>query len=125
MFITLVHNPSSQVNNKLVQVLIPSPTYIAHVWNGTAFIEAPSDVLEQHHWNKNGSVFVDYKIFIDHALQPDEVVAFKLIKTNINRVPLALVESESEPKYSHSLNVSGYTDAGQILFNFQNSEQGF
>lgn len=55
----------------------------------------------------------------------ESVGLVKLIKVNETRMPNpSLSESQANPT-DPKLNISGYTEAGQVLFNYQNPAQGF
>jgi len=109
-----------------VQVLLPSPTYKAFVWSDAAisFIEAKSDIMEQQHWNKDGTKFIDYKIYVQTIIPADSIAIVKLVKTNETRMPSPCLSEALGGPLDPKLKVAGYTEGGQLLFNYQNPAQG-
>lgn len=78
-------------------------------------------MLEQFAWNKNGTYFIHYKIFIEASIPADSIGIFKINKVNEIRLPKFDNENEKN-KNGPSLAVSGFTEKGQVLFNYQNND---
>lgn len=110
-----------------MQILVPLPNYRAQVWSDETqkFVDVKSDVLEQRHLNKNGTYFTDFKIYVASKIQPNQVALVKLVKTEQSQIVKNVSQAQLEQQPTSTLTVQGYTDNGQILFNYTNPEQGF
>ena len=84
-FFVVAHNPQTSLNNDLLKILLPSSNYRAQIFNKKGFEDIPSDVFEEHHYKKNGQIFVDYSMYIKSSLAPDELVIFKILQGNENK----------------------------------------
>jgi len=75
--------------DRLVEVLLPTSNYTASAWSRESkqFIDVRSDVIEQQAWNKNGSKFINYKIYIEASIPGDSVGIFKISKVSEMRTP--------------------------------------
>ena len=124
-FLVVVHNPSIQEYNRLVQVLLPSSNYTAQIWSrkNQQFEDARSDIIQQQAWNKNGSKFINYKIFIEATIPPESVGIFKINQMNKTRSPKFENLQQNKNSTGPKLSVVGYTEKGQVLLKYQNLDQ--
>jgi len=79
-------------------------------------------VFEQQAWNKNGTKFMHYKIFIEASIPADSIGIFKINKVNEMRLPKYDTNENDKNKNGPLLAVSGFTEKGQVLFNYQNND---
>jgi len=82
-------------------------------------VDADYDILEQKHISNSRSELIDYEMYIQCPVEPNEVVYAKILKTDeIKEVPPQLEGQENV----RSLAVEGVSQDGEIVFNFKNKE---
>lgn len=87
-------------------------------------MDVKSDIIEQQAWNKNGTKFIHYKIYIAAEIPGDSIGIFKINKVNETMLPKSENNEQKNGTSGPQLAVSGFTEFGQVLFNYQNGDQG-
>lgn len=123
-FLVVVHNPSVHTFDRLVEVLLPTSNYTAQAWSREKmqFTDVRADIFEQQAWNKNGTKYLHYKIYIEASIPGDSVGIFKIDKVNEMKLTKPDVGDKNTKTEGPLLNVTGFTELGQVLFNYQNSD---
>lgn len=92
--IVAVHFPRTQNQTSILRLLLPSAGYRAQIWSSSqkTFVKAPSDILEQQHYDRENKLFHDYLMFINVGkesayIQTQGFVFLKLIKTHEDESP--------------------------------------
>jgi len=82
------------------------------------------DILEQLHFagnNSDGATNNDYTMFVDYALDANEVGFIKILKTD---KPHSFNPETQTPSNSNTaLEISGFTEQNEALFKFTNKQQ--
>lgn len=123
-FIVAVHNPRTKEHQGLLRILLPSLNYRAQIFDiksGT-FKNVSSDILEQKHFYKNGTLFSDFEMVI-HApdILPDQISLVKVIyvaEKKQEKKEVSLAETKQQ------LEIQGFSNDGHVLFKYTNAEQG-
>jgi len=88
-FIVIAHNPKAVKHSHFLRVQLPKSNYKAEVWSKSQkkFVcQDNYDIIEQLHFTSNssndGSTVLDYTIFVDVTLEPNEVGFVRIVKTD-------------------------------------------
>ena len=114
----VIHNTRSTNNfDDLARIILPASNYKALQWVAAtnSFVEIVTDVVEQKHWRKNGTMWSDYQIFFKIMDPSASVTYVKVVKTQeaVEVKPrLAQVETDK------SLIIKGFSEEGEVLFTY-------
>lgn len=138
----VVVSSSQNLQNKesYARVRLPSKNYKAQKWtkkaNSTdlAFIDVPSDILEQVHFNYDKKKETDFEMIIPTQFQPNRLSIFKMIK--VGDAEKEKIEQEIEAKKEAletnlvqqggnqtELKVLGLGPGNDVLFQYLNPSQ--
>jgi len=104
-----------------LRIQLPKSNYKAEVWSKSQkkFVSEDNyDIIEQLHFTSNssndGATILDYTMFIDVKLEPNEVGFVKIVKTD---KPFTF-NAESQPVVpsASSMEISGFTEQNEALF---------
>lgn len=65
-FIVAVHNPRTKEHDGLIRILLPTRNYRAQLFSQESggFEDVNSDMIEQRHFNQNGTLYSDFEMVI-------------------------------------------------------------
>lgn len=121
-FLVFVHNPQGRVVKQLVRILLHTPNYKPQVWNKekSKFQETNYDMIEQSHFQINGTNSTDFNLYFQASFDPDEIKLFKIVKVKTRQ---NLVQTDKS-KNDHKLSAQGISDDGEVTFMFESRKKG-
>lgn len=134
-FIVAVQNPQLKSVKSYAKIKLPSKNYKAQKLSNGKFVDVPSDVLEQQHYNYDFKEFNDYEMYLPHQFDANQLSIFKIIKIDEKerqkideQVDQSLTQkakevTEGKTAAKSSLKVLGIGPTNDILFTYQNPAQ--
>jgi hypothetical protein len=127
----VAHNAKAIEHKQLLRIRLPRNYFTVETWSRDrkTFVRKQNyDILEQIHFKNNGTgsdgtTLADFELYIDLKLQPNEVGYFRVQKS-----PQAHVFSQDvlvEQPRNSTLEIKGFTDNNEVLFNYANKIQDF
>ena len=83
-FIVAVQNPQLKQFKSYAKIKLPSKNYKAQKWQNGKFVDVPSDVLEQQHYNYDFKEFNDYEMYLPNEFSANQLSIFKIISIDDN-----------------------------------------
>jgi hypothetical protein len=75
-------------------------------------------MFEQAHFNNTYGQISDYELYVYADLKPNEIAFLKIEKTE--KLSEALLQKK--PEQGTNLEIKGYNEKGEVLFNYQNQK---
>ena len=121
-FIVVAYNAKAVTDNQFIRIALPSNSYRAEIWDGSSFKKVNFDILEQLHFRPGGNETMNFEMFIDYPIQPNDLAVVQVSKTEQPHIFVPKGSPVSQSK--SSLEISGFTEQNEALFKFKNSESG-
>ena len=94
--------------------------YTVQAFDGPS--DVVSDIIEQKHFNKDGTLFSDYEMVINSPnILPDQIALVKVIFTPGKEPEKPVLAQQEASKMS--LDIEGFTNEGHVLFKYSNVDQ--
>lgn len=128
----VIQNPASIDSRHLyAKVKLPNKNFKVQKWQADSakFVDAPSDILEQHHFNYEQKEFTDYEMFVPGEYSAGQLSVLKVMsiseaeKEEITKKEEKQKSLSQESESKTQLSVLGIGPSNDILFQYTNKDQ--